>query len=239
MLDRLEGWKRRLLDLTLRNKLLNFKPGRNAVGIGCADSAALEDRLSAGRGFPADAALGRPRRIGRAQPRAVPEAAPRRRPPALPSRSARTRRDLHDALGKELDDRLLDLFRLARNGFEEGGANILFLAIGFLSWTRKEGKAPYRAPLLLVPVSLKRSSVRAGSRLSLHDDDARFNLTLIELLRQEFELRMPEFAGDLPRDASGLDVERILMTVRSHIRDLKGWEVLPDAVLSAFSSPST
>ena len=46
--------------------------------------------------------------------------------------------------------------RLARNGFEEGGANILFLAIGFLSWTKKEGEDAYRAPLLLVPVSLKR-----------------------------------------------------------------------------------
>ncbi len=32
---RLERWKRKLLDLTLRNKLLNFKPGTGSVALEC------------------------------------------------------------------------------------------------------------------------------------------------------------------------------------------------------------
>ena len=233
--DRLERWKRRLLDLTLRNKLLNFKPGKNAIAVECVDAGALEDRLAAGRSFKLmprsdvfdgsderSRALFEQRHLDDGRRRYLTEAL--------------ARDEIYTTLpAKELDDRLLDLFRLVRNGFEEGGANILFLAIGFLIWTRKDGETPYRAPLLLVPVSLKRASVRAGFRLALHDDDARFNPTLTELLRQEFDLRIPGLAGDLPRDGSGLDVDHILAIVRSHVRDLKGWEVVPDVVLSAFS----
>ena len=155
---------------------------------------------------------------------------------AVISRPALARDEIYTTSTEaDLDRRLLDLYRLARNGFEEGGANILFLAVGFLSWTRKDDEPAYRAPLLLVPVSLKRSSVRAGFRLALHDDEIRINPTLLELLREDFRLRMPELEGELPRDASGIDVDGIFRIVRSHVRDLKGWEVVPDVVLSAFS----
>lgn len=227
-LDRLGQWKRRLLDLTLRNKLLNFNPGKLAVTVDGAAAAALEDRLSAGRSFrlmPRSDVLGgsdarRPDAEGRAAHLA----------------DALARDEIHTILTRDdLDQRLLRLYRLARNGFEEGGANILFLSVGFLSWTRKPGEAAVRAPLLLVPVSLSRSSVRAGFRLALHDDEIRFNPTLIELLRQDFRLRLPELEGDLPRDEAGIDVERIFRVVRGHVRDLDGWEVVPDVVLSAFS----
>ena len=114
------------------------------------------------------------------------------------------RGDLHTRVSeKELDARLTELFRLTRTSFEEGGSNILFLALGFLQWTQKAGAPPCRAPILLIPVSLQRSSVRAGFRLALHEDEARFNPTLLELLRQDFELRMPELEGELPTDAIG------------------------------------
>ena len=86
-----------------------------------------------------------------------------------------------------------------------------------------------------MPISLQRSSVRAGFRLALHEDEARFNPTLLELLRQDFQLRMPELEGDLPTDAAGLDVERIWRIVRTHVRDLQGWEVTEDVIISTFS----
>ncbi|KQP10137.1 DNA helicase [Methylobacterium sp. Leaf99] len=228
--DRLETWKRRLLDLTLRNKLLNFKPGKGSVILDCAEAGALEDRLAAGHAFrllPAsDGADG----AEAADLHARDDVRRRDRAAAL------ARGEVHTtATQAELDGRLLDLYRLARNGFEEGGANILFLAVGFLSWTRKAGEAAHRAPLLLIPVALQRSSVRAGFRLALHDDEIRINPTLLELLREDFRLALPELEGELPRDASGIDVEGIFRIVRGHVRDLRGWEVVPDIVLSAFS----
>ena len=46
-----------------------------------------------------------------------------------------------------------------RNDFAEGGANTLFLAVGFLRWKKKaDDERSYRAPLLLVPVKLERRS---------------------------------------------------------------------------------
>ena len=69
----------------------------------------------------------------------------------------------------------------------------------------------------------------------MHEDEARFNPTLLELLRQDFHLRMPEFDGDLPTDQSGIDVAKIWRIVRAHVQDLKGWEVTENVVLSTFS----
>ncbi|GJE16086.1 DUF3320 domain-containing protein [Methylobacterium marchantiae] len=213
--DRLEAWKLRLLDLTLRNKLLNFKPGKGSLALDCPDPAAFEDALAAGRAF-------------RIVARSLTETG---------SGAADLERDeIAVELGAdELEARLTDLFRLARGSFEEGGANVLFLAFGFLTWTRGGGTAAVRAPLLLVPAALTRPSVRAGFRLIRHDEEARLNPTLLEMLRQDFDLDMPDFADGLPNDENGIDVDAIWRTVRTHIRDLKSFEVTTEVVLSAFS----
>ncbi len=46
-LTRVEKWKRKLLDLSLRNKLLNFKAGKGSVKLNCPEPAVLEDKLAA------------------------------------------------------------------------------------------------------------------------------------------------------------------------------------------------
>eukprot|EP01037_Dinobryon_pediforme_P019833 gene19833-20324_t len=233
--DRLERWKRKLLDLTLRNKLLNFKEGKKSVLLDCPDPARLEDLLSAGAKFkllPKSDVLAAGDQRDAALYREQHQTDGR----AAFLKSALEQKQLHTTLtDRELDDRLTELYRLTQTAFEEGGANVLFLAFGFLKWTVKEGAQPYHAPLLLAPVGLQRSSVRAGFQLVTHEDEARFNPTLLEMLRQDFHLKMPELERDLPTDSSGLDLSRIWQIVRSHVRDLKGWEVSNRVILSAFS----
>ena len=234
-LTRLEQWKRKLLDLSLRNKMLNFKDGRKAVGIECPEPALLEDMLSNG---------GRFKLVARSN--VLAEGGSRDKDLFLERHHDDGRRsyllhalqghELHTTLSQaDLDNRLTDLFRVTRTAFEEGGSNILFLAVGFLKWTQKENGPVIRAPLLLVPVSLQRTSIRAGFRLALHDDDVRFNPTLLQMLRQDFNLHMHELNGDLPTDQSGIDVERILRSVRSHVKEMRGWEVTNEVILSTFS----
>ena len=63
---------------------------------------------------------------------------------------------------------------------------MLFLCLGFLKWQPQDGVGPYRAPLVLIPVQLERKSVRSGFRLALHEDDIRFNPTLLQMLRRDF-----------------------------------------------------
>lgn len=136
----------------------------------------------------------------------------------------------------ELETRLVDMYRNARTTLQEGGANTLFLALGFLNWTRddKAGQK-YKAPLILIPVSLHRKSARSGFTICLHEDEPRFNPTLAEMLRQDFNLNLGITDGDLPHDDAGLDIARIWQIVSHAIRDIKGWEVSDEVVVASFS----
>ena len=235
--DRVERWKRKLLDLSMRNKLLNFKVGKGAVALIAPDPAGLEKRLE---GETALKLLPSPALLSGADPRdaelrLVSVGADVARQHA---REALERGEVHAPLAEqELNDRLLELYRAARLAQEEGGANSLQLAVGFVSWTPSNGKGQrYKAPLLLIPVKLTRSTVRSGFRLAAHDDDARINPTLLEMLRQDFRLSMPELEKEVAASGEqGLDVTRIWRITREYLKDADGFELTEDVVLSTFS----
>ena len=234
--DRLSRWQRKLLDLSLRNNLLSFKSTKRAVRLDAPEPGQLEDLLAEGHALKL---LARPELMEGRDPRSLSIHEGRqfedvRRERAL---DALKRREVFVGLAEdEMEARLIELYRTARATLQEGGSNTLFLALGFLSWTRdtKDTKR-YRAPLILVPVSLERRSVRSDFSLKLYDDEPRFNPTLIEMLRQDFDLRLDIDDREIPTDDQGLDVVGIWRKVSTAIRDIKGWEVVEDVVLSTFS----
>ena len=66
----------------------------------------------------------------------------------------------------ELQSRLLSTYRLANTFIQEQGVNTLFLALGVATWYESESsELPRHAPLLLIPVELARTSVRERFRL--------------------------------------------------------------------------
>jgi len=232
---RIDRWQKKLLDLTLRNRLLNFPESKKTIPFLCTDVAYLEDRLADGAAI---------------QIVSLPQQNP------LGERDAVLYREVHgrdlqrgfaaEALQRDelpsplealqLEARLIDLYRQVRNDFAEGGANTLFLAVGFLRWKKKpEDERSYRAPLLLLPVKLERRSASAPFRLRFHEDEPRFNATLLQFLERDFDLRLPQFGGDLPLDDSGIDVPRVLAMMRQAVRDVPGMEVIDDTALSTFS----
>lgn len=234
--DRLARWQRKLLDLSLRNNLLSFRGGKKAIKLEAPDPGALEDMLAEGQTVRL---LARPALMDGSDPRnqAIHENRERENVRREHAREALQRREVFvDLPQDELDARFVELYRAARATLQEGGANTLFLALGFLSWTRddKSGKR-YRAPLILVPVNLTRQSVRSGFTLTLHDDEPRFNPTLVEMLRQDFKLNLGVADGELPKDDAGLDVAGIWKRVSHAIKDIEGWEVTEDVVLAMFS----
>lgn len=233
---RLDRWQRKLLDLSLRNSLLNFRAFRWAITLDAPDPGKLEDLLAQGQTLKL---LPRPDLMDGEDPRsrAIHESRYRediRRAHAL---EALGRKEALAALSKEeLESRLVELYRNSRSALQEGGANTLFLAFGFLSWRRGEkDEKKYKAPLILLPVTLTRKSVRSGFGLSLHDDEPRFNPTLLEMLRQDFGLSLPIAEGELPQDDHGLDMAGIWKQVARAIKDIPGWEVTEDVVLATFS----
>lgn len=232
---RTDRWQRKLLDLTLRNRLLNFKDSKTAVPFLCPDIPLLEDRLAAGASL---------RVISLAEHNPVGDR-------DVELHYQRTKQDLDaefalSALQRdevtstlqahELTARLTELYRRCRNDLAEGGSNTLFLAVGFLRWKYKPDDAKsYRAPLLLVPVKLVRRSALSAYQLLHHEDEVRFNSTLIQLLKNDFERDLTRFDTDLPRDVHGIDVPAVLERMRRAVRDVPGFEVIDESALSTFS----
>ena len=232
---RIDRWQKKLLDLTLRNRLLNFPDSKKTIPFLCTDVAYLEDRLTDGAAIriislpeqnplgERDAALYREVHGRDLQRGFAAEALLR---DELPS--------LLDA--RQLEARLIDLHRQVRNDFAEGGANTLFLAVGFLRWKKTpEEERSYRAPLLLVPVTLERRSASSSFAIRFHEDEPRFNATLLQFLERDFDLKLPQVGDSLPRDENGIDVPRLLAMVRQAIRDVPGMEVVDETALSTFS----
>ncbi|WP_456269651.1 DUF3320 domain-containing protein [Kushneria sp. AK178] len=230
--DRISRWQRKLLDLSLRNRLLNFKDSKQTLTFFCPNVSLLEDQLADGKKFRALALkdedpLGKRDLLEREEPKLLEEVA----------RDAFTRGQIAVNLTrKETELRLLELHRRAKSDMQEGGTNTLFLAAGFLRWKKTEGDTQsYRAPLLLVPVKISRQSAQSEFILENHEDDVRFNTTLLEFLKRDFDLKVPELEGELPRDGNGFDLPRIFEVMRRKVRDIAGFEVVEDVALSTFS----
>ena len=61
------------------------------------------------------------------------------------------------------------LYRQAHTFMEESGANVLYLAVGFLKWRQKDETADRYAPLVLMPVSLERGRADTDYTLTIRD----------------------------------------------------------------------
>ena len=233
--SRIERWQRRLLDLTLRNRLLNFKNTKKTIPLLCPDLAAFEDYLAGGAIFGIQP---RPMEMAAADPRDPDSFRRRTGDDAVETllREDLLAKSLHaDLPRKELDRRLLEIYRAARLGLEEGGASALFLAVGFLLWYESPTSQTQRlAPILLLPVELNRKSAQEGFALKLSEEEIRVNVTLLELLKKDHGIIVPGM-DPLPEDESGLDVPRILRAFREKIRDIDRWDVLEVAHIGIFS----
>lgn len=232
---RIDRWQKKLLDLTLRNRLLNLPDSKKTIPFLCTDVAYLEDRLASGAGIGV-VSLPEQNPLGERDASLYREVHGRDIQRGFAAESL-LRDELPSTLeARQLEARLIDLHRQVRNDFAEGGANTLFLAVGFLRWKKKpEDERSYRAPLLLIPVKLERRSASSRFTMRFHEDEPRFNATLLQFLERDFNLKLPQFGGELPVDDNGVDVPRVLSAVRQAIRDVPGMEVVDETALSTFS----
>lgn len=229
----LERVRERLLDLTLRNSLLNHRllKGRG-VKLAGVTAHELFERLVAEE------------RHLRLTP--IPEPEQERVEaedgllPALPAPEAVDAledelqlRTVH--LKKELDRRLLGTSRYARSAIREQGVNVLFLALGHLHWMESESSdRDIAAPLLLVPVELKRAHAGAHFELFYTGEELVVNHPLREKLKRDFGIS--DFDEiDVP-EGSQLDVNAYFDRIQARVDGLAGWYVhRGEAFIDAFS----
>jgi len=232
---RLNRWKSKLLDLTLRNRLLNFKRTKVMIRLKVPDPFLLEDTLSDDREWKF---CGMPALMEGTDPRSRSLALQREGvdPIEALAHSAMARHELlADLEQTKLDKALNEIFLSVKTGIEESGANTLFLALGFLRWAEDDrSEKTYLAPLVLVPVTLKRASVRSGFSLVRHDDETLVNPTLLQALRENYSVEIHGVEPP-PKDAHGVDVEKIWAIFRQAVVQIPRWEVVPEVYLGVFS----
>jgi very-short-patch-repair endonuclease len=232
--DRLDRWKRKLLDLSLRNRLLNFTETKSAVPLLIPDLPSLENALAEGKQLEVhprphdwdssdrDSEVHR-RRTGEDAANAL-------------LHDEFTHRRLRCGLeAPEVSRRLTEIYRSARSSLEENGANTLYLALGMLVWYEtKTSPQPRRAPILLIPIEIQRQSAQSGFTIRRRDEESMINVTMLELLRHDYDLRI-DGLDPLPEDDAGIDVRQVLDRIRQAIKHIDRWDVAEDAYVGLFS----
>ncbi len=106
---------------------------------------------------------------------------------------------------------LRNLRNRSRSAMEEQGVNILYLSFGFLNWREANySNEVYAAPLVLVPVTLKWGSILSPFTMELHEDEIILNPTLTYKLENDFGCKLPEFNLDTPIKEYFNQIEEII-----------------------------
>lgn len=136
---------------------------------------------------------------------------------------------------KQLDRELTKIYRSARASQQENGVSSLYLAIGLLRWFADPAdQEPSYAPLILLPIEIVRKSANQGYGLHARDEEPHFNTTLLELLRQMYNIEIPG-VDPLPADDHGVDIKKTFAMVRGAVYTLKNWDVIESCVIGNFS----
>ena len=137
-----------------------------------------------------------------------------------------------DLTEKTLERNLLRIYSKASSVMEEQGYNTLFLALGFLEWYESDNSdIKLQAPLILVPVELIRKSVRGKFKLKYTEEPPLFNPALLQKLKVDFgiDLNMEEYLSE------DINPQRIFLNVKEAVKDYKRWRVTNDIYLTLFS----
>ncbi len=223
-------WERRLLDLSMKNTLLNFSPTKGVEHLCATDPDSLLDALSQN----GDTLIAPATREGAEIAKKAPKFGISKEIGKLRELiSIETRSGILRSYSDEnaLIERVGGLIRKNKEAYEESGTKILYIALGFLRWYTREDGAEHYAPLVLQPVTLKKSKGGAGYALALDGDEVSVNSTLLEYLKQEYNIDMRGLEGA----THGLKISEILAMVRMETMNMRKWEVYDDAYLAAFS----
>src|SRR3954462_46976 len=204
---RVQQWKNALLDLSLRNRLINYTE-RSGLPLTLPDTAlsVLDNFVHDGTPItllPGDQLTAVQKERGVASARELPE--------EQLTKLLVDRREVHaDVTSGGYLPRLRNLAYRAKTVQEETGANNLYLALGSLVW-ELDGR-PLRSPLVLIPVTLTPLGRTGRYRLALDESGSSTpNYCLLEKLRQLHGLVVPT----LTEGADGaLDLEAALEAMR-------------------------
>ncbi|MFC0506652.1 DUF4011 domain-containing protein [Micromonospora costi] len=213
---RIQQWRKSLLDLSLRNPLLNLpKRGRGLdLHVPSGALALLDDLIHDGRQVQI---------IPQDDISHVHELAGARRAQDLDAemltRELRTDRRVYGAVtDAKYKTAMRALQREARTMEQETGSNYLYLTIGTLVHTKTTGGEAY-APLFLLPVRIEGGTGRRPYAMVIDGTEvASPNYCLIEWLRVKHNVRIPELEQPV-LDEHGIDIAKTLAAISAGLLD--------------------
>jgi len=217
LVQKIERWKRDLIDLTNRNVLLNFRPKKT-------NSLIIEEELQELFGKVVIESKGiNPELIKTSSYSQV--------------QMLENTDDDNELRKKKIEEERERFYKLlsklrtaARTRLNEQGIQTLYLVFGVLKWREYGNDRDFIAPLLLVPVELNRQTANHPFSLRMIDDDIILNPFLAHKLKEEKGLMLPEI-----EDKEDIDIIRLLDSISEQICNIDGWAVLNKIYLSLFS----
>src|SRR5919206_1359198 len=225
---RIDDWRRRLIDLTYRNRLIKYRP-TVATTLQVVAPSLVELIADPGRAAPW-------RFYFPPEPRddevdesdtastlddAVLKAAHTSDRPRRPDEIEVTERN-----PKRISRVLDNLAKRANSEFQDKALRVLYIAAGLLDWVDPSRDERLSSPLVLVPVELRRRSAAKPYELFfVEDEDVVINPSLTEKLHRDagLELREDWLWEDKP---ISVELDEIRGVVAKH-----GWTVRDDAVI--------
>jgi Protein of unknown function (DUF4011)/REase_MTES_1575/AAA domain/Protein of unknown function (DUF3320) len=231
--SRVDEWRRKLIDLSYRNRLINYKPTRAStieietptLGVLLADPGR---KLPWRFYFPPeeDEETDDPEdERATLFDELVVRAAAKGRPPEADEIVA-----ANESNPKKLNRILENLARKSNSEYQDKALRILYIAAGFLDWTDPMRGEPLSSPLILVPVELKRVSASEPYQLYFVDDEEiTINPSLTEKFRRDLNRDIPEdwVWEDKPVEVELDEIEQAV--------EGTDWTIRRDAALGLFS----
>lgn len=226
ILPKLEASRKELLDLGMRNTLLNYKSSKvKGLQIVQEQSSSIYDILV--RQNKAMTFLGCPGKDEEDELFELPELTE----PEIQDAYNDTRLQTNEKESK-LQTKILNTYYFAKTSIEEQGVNMLYLALGILNWYEKGNtEDPRRAPLILLPVVLERSSANERFRLRYSGTEIGANLSLQAKMMVDYSITIP----DLPEEEE-IDLEAYYNTIKERISHIENWKVDQDSIELGFFS---
>jgi transcription elongation GreA/GreB family factor/very-short-patch-repair endonuclease len=240
----LRSWRDSLIDLSLRNRLLNYQRRPSSAGMdivqpgllsvlegirrGCTFAEVQETHEASGASAPRDGGTAAPRAATLAGALSIDTPASRA---GVGSRRPLITLTTSKATDAEQMRHLRRLATVAREKFNDYGIWVLWLGIGFLDWKESSSaERGFSSPVVMVPVVLERQ--RGDSyivRLSTNEEP---------VLNPALGIKMTELgiAWPRPEQVEVADAPGLLLQLRTAVAGMSGWTVSNRIVLDTFNS---
>ena len=220
----IDSWRDQLVDLTKKNSLLNFKPGKTtSLPISVPTGHKVIGLLLNGLSVP----------ISFLRIETKPTSPIEETTDTKPSWELRTNFNsglvYADFIESDLKTRLTNLTRRTNQEFLDRGLWTLYLAYGQLNW-RDIDNEEYKSPLLLLPIKIEYATEVNGFVMTRTEDDIVVNpALLIKSEKLGITIPMPNL------DVEGFSGNEWLADINESLSNTEGWAASDLAVISRFS----